>query len=80
MSKENSPISQEPFDFTEKERLFDRISHRRFEAIIHDDQTVIHEITLDSNSVGEFLFVTVSHTRENKQHSMTFWGIGYVRP
>ncbi len=77
MSKEGSPSSHEPFAFNENERLFDRISHTRFLELLANEQTVIHEVDLSTNSFGEFLFVTTSHTENNAAQTTTFWGMGY---
>ena len=70
MSKKYSLTPQEPFGFTELERLYDRISHARLEAILADEQTTIHEIDVSSNAFGEFLFVTASRPKTiYAQHS-----------
>jgi len=47
-------------EFNERERLYDRISHERFMAILSGEQTTPHSITISSNNYGEFLFVTLS--------------------
>lgn len=77
MSKEGSPSPHEPFAFTDNERLFDRISHVRLLGLLANEQTVIHEVDLSTNSFGEFLFVTASHTENNAAQTTTFWGMGY---
>jgi len=51
---------QDVFGFTQREILWDRISQGRLEAILRDEQTTVHQVHLDSNSFGEFLFVTTS--------------------
>lgn len=80
MGKEASPLPHEPFSFTENERLFDQISHTRFEAMMRHEQTVIHEVSLSTNSFGEFLFVTASGTDAGTQRTVTFWGLGFHEP
>jgi hypothetical protein len=80
MGKETSPVPQESFNFTENERLFDRISHTRFETMMRHEQTVIHEVTLSTNSFGEFLFVTASGLDAGTQRTVTFWGLGFHEP
>lgn len=37
----------------------------------------IHEVKEDSNSFGEYLFVTVSCRNEQPKKLYTFWGLGY---
>lgn len=71
------PKPNEAYGFTEREVLWDRISHRRLEAILTDEQTTIHQIQLDSNSFGEFLFVTTSRPAGQGQSALTFFGLGY---
>lgn len=80
MGKESSPVPQEPFSFTENERLFDQISHTRFEAMMRHEQMVIHEVTLSSNSFGEFLFVTATGPDAGTHRTVTFWGLGFHEP
>lgn len=76
MSKEQ-PQPQEPFAFTEQEKLWDKISDSRFRALLNDPGTTIHKADLDSNNYGEFLFVTVSRAEEGRQQALTFYGYGY---
>ncbi len=59
MSKEH-PQPEEAFGFTEREKLFYRVSEARFQALLEDERTTIHRIELSANDYGEFLFVTVS--------------------
>lgn len=78
MGKEGNRLSHNPFDFTENERLFDRISDARFAAMMGNEQTIIHEVSLSTNSFGEFLFVTASEG--GNKGSVTFWGLGFHEP
>ena len=64
-------------EFTERERLYDRLSDVRFQALLVDEQTTIHEAELSSNSYGEFLFVTLSRPQAEKTEYLTFYGLGY---
>jgi hypothetical protein len=75
-SKEQ-PQPQVPFEFTEQERLNDRLSHARFQALLQDNRTTIHEAALSSNTYGEFLFVTVARPKGEEQTHLTFYGLGY---
>ena len=76
----NRPPTQRPYEvfgFTEKERLCGRVSQERFEAILNDKRTRIHEIKPSANGFGEFLFVTVSQAGAQGRISMTFYGLGF---
>jgi hypothetical protein len=65
------------YDFTEHEKLYNRISDGRFMEILHDDQTIVHDISASSNNYGEFLFITVSRPTTDKRDCLTFYGLGY---
>jgi hypothetical protein len=69
--------SSEIFGFTENEQLFSRVNEERFQELILDDQTLIHNAKDSGNSFGDFLFVTVSRPGEKERISMTFYGLGY---
>lgn len=68
---------QESFEFTEREKLFDRVSHERFKEIIGHEKTAIHEMSVSSNDYGEFLFVRTSRPKQAEREHITFWGAGY---
>lgn len=72
--------SSEEFGFTERERLFDKVSHARFLEFLDDPKTKVHRIEESTNSYGEYLFVTVSRPGTKKRILVTFYGLGYVRP
>ena len=65
------------FTFTEREQLYDRVSHDRFMALVMQPDVDVQEIELSSNSFGEYLFVTVSCRAEQPKKLYTFWGFGY---
>lgn len=67
----------EVFGFTEQERLNWRVNKERFDEIIDDDRTVLHNIRESSNSFGEFLFITTSRPGDQGRVAMTFYGLGY---
>lgn len=71
------PHRHELYNFTEQERLWDRVSHERLLAILQDEHTTISKVELASNSYGEFLFVSTHRSREGQQVHITFWGLGY---
>ena len=80
MSAENPTFNQpkpEPFGFTEHERLWDRVTDARFQAILHEEVTRIHEIEVASNSFGEFLFVSASRPTDTHRVHITFYGLGF---
>jgi len=65
------------FSFTERENLYDQVLHDRFMALVMQPDVDIHEVKEDSNSFGEYLFVTVSCRTEQPKRLLTFWGLGY---
>lgn len=77
MSGKEQPQPDQPFAFTERERLFDQLSHARFQALLNDRDTIIHEVEMSSNSFGEFLFVTVSRPGAEQRTYYTCYGLGY---
>lgn len=77
MHKEGPPQAQQPFAFTERERLYDQISDGRFQKFLAEEATHIQEVQLSNNTFGEFLFVTISHPHEGKRQSLTFFGLGF---
>lgn len=82
MSKEQ-PQPSNAFEFTEREKLFDRVSDARFQELLEDERTVIHRIELSANNYGEFLFVTVSlpgaasRPVGERKSVVTMFGLGY---
>lgn len=76
MSKEQRLSAANGFSFTEREQLFDRISHERFLSILRDTKTHIHNLNLSTNTYGEFLFVTASRPNTESWEWITFWGLG----
>lgn len=65
------------FTFTEREKLYDQVSHDRFMALVMQPDVDIHEVGESTNSFGEYLFVTVSCRTEQPRKLYTFWGLGY---
>jgi len=82
MSHEQLP-PQDAFRFTERERLFYRVSDARFQALLDDERTTIHQVELTANHYGEFLFVTLSLPETASQPIgerpgvVTFYGLGF---
>ncbi len=73
--KERTP--QTCLSFTEREKLYDQVSHQRFLSILHQPDIEIHEVKEDTNSFGEFLFVTISCRNNQPRKLYTFYGLGY---
>ena len=74
------PVPRRPYEvfgLTEKESLSWRVDQERFEEILNDDQTLIHELKNSFNNFGEFLFVTTSRPGDKGRICMTFFGLGY---
>src|ERR1041385_9265603 len=65
------------FSFSERENLYDQVSRDRFMALVMQPDVDIHVVKEDSNSFGEYLFVTVSCRDEQPKRLLTFWGLGY---
>ena len=65
------------FTFTERENLYDQVSHDRFMALVMQPDVDIHEVGESTNSFGEYLFVTISCRTEQPKKLYTFWGLGY---
>ena len=70
----------EEFGLTKKEQLFYRVSQKRFEGILADKQTLVHEVKDTENDFGEFMFVTTSRPGSQERVSMTFYGLGFHEP
>ncbi|MBX3083939.1 MAG: hypothetical protein KF716_20050 [Anaerolineae bacterium] len=76
MTKE-VPQPSSGFEFSEHEKLYDRISDARFMEMIRDERTTIHDVTTSSNNYGEFVFITASRPNASKLDCVTFFGLGY---
>jgi hypothetical protein len=72
-----TPPENEPYGFTEREKIFDRISHKRLLAIVTDPQTTILKAEVSSNTFGEFLFVSTKRETPKQPLHITFWGLGF---
>jgi len=67
----------EAFGLTDREDLFDRVGDKRFLEILADEATNIHQVEIDSNNYGEFLFVTLSKSGSTRPMLATFYGLGF---
>lgn len=77
MSHPERGPTPEPYPFTDRERLYDRITTDRLLGLIADPATQVHQLELASNTYGEFLFVTTSRLAGERRAAVTFWGAGY---
>jgi hypothetical protein len=71
------PTNPSCFDFSEREKLYDRISHKRFLEFLDRPDIDVHSVELAVNSLGEYLFVMLSCQTQPAQQPLTFWGLGY---
>lgn len=65
------------FSFTEREQLYDQLSHDHLMALMMQPDIDVHEVVVSSNSFGEYLFITLSCRTEQSRTTLTFWGLGY---
>lgn len=78
MSKEQTEPEQSPFfGFSEREQLYNLVSHQRFLELIHAENTTTHKAEVSSNTYGEFLFITLSRMEQETQEAATFYGMGF---
>jgi hypothetical protein len=64
------------FDFTDNEKLFERVRHERLLALLEQADTHIHEVTLSTNTYGEFMFVSLTKQGDPFPGYVSFWGLG----
>ncbi|HMN13661.1 MAG TPA: hypothetical protein PKD55_15195 [Bellilinea sp.] len=67
----------EAFGLSEREQLFDRVSHERFLQILSDPKTQVHALEESHNNYGEYLFVTLSRPGGKQRVFLTFYGLGF---
>lgn len=71
------PRPEVEFGLTDRERLFDRVSHDRLLGFLNDETTTVHRLEASHNNYGEFLFVWTSKPGQERRIWMTFYGLGY---
>lgn len=76
MAQERGALG-EAFAFPQRERLDERISDKRFQDLVNDERTAVHQIKVSSNNYGEFLFVTMSRKVGEGRTFVTFWSLGF---
>lgn len=73
-STEQQPSS---FSFTREEQLYSRVSHDRFLEYLSHPEHSIYRAGVDTNSYGEFLFITAGRANELQGRIIfTFFGLG----
>jgi hypothetical protein len=82
MQHEHQPLSRrsvfaETFGLSEREELFDHFGEARLRALLEQPETQVHSAQVDSNSFGEFLFITLSREYRGKRLYLTCYGLGY---
>jgi len=65
------------FAFTEREQLEERLTEKRFQQLLTDERSTVHQIEVSTNNYGEFLFVTMSQKAGEESAFVTFWGLGF---
>ena len=71
------PVKPEDvYGLTEKERLYYRVPDARFQEILDDEQTAIHDVQISTNNYSEFLFVHTSRPGGEGRKCVTFYGLG----
>lgn len=76
-SRPPRPSPAQEFGFSEKEALFDRVSHQRLLEFLEDETTQLHRVEFSSNNYGEFFFVTVSRPGQDRRIWVSFYGLGF---
>src|SRR5688572_27242167 len=71
------PEHHNGFDFTKHEKLFERVRHQRLLEFLAEDNTNIHEVTVSTNTYGEFLFVSLTKQGDPFPGYVSFWGLGF---
>lgn len=77
-SNQSPPSSlREVYGLSEREGRDYQVGQERFEQILADEQTTVHEIQESYNNYGSWLFVTVSRPAGERRISVTYYGAGY---
>jgi hypothetical protein len=65
------------FRLSGSEHLWNMVTTRRIMGWLGDYETTVNQISRDSNTYGEFLFITLTRFEGLRQETITFWGMGY---
>jgi hypothetical protein len=71
------PAFAEAFDLTEREVLFNHLTDTRLQSLLDQPDLLIHSAEVDSNSYGEFLFLTLSKAYQGKRFTLTCYSLGW---
>ena len=66
-------LTKTNFNFTEKENLYDKVSHKRLLELLNDKETTVTDCKISSNAYGEYLFITLV----KNDSAVVFYGLGY---
>lgn len=69
--------SPDIFGLTEREQHDYRLSATRFFNLLNDPKTTVHQVHLDHNSFGEYLFVSLSRVVDGQHYGLTCYGLGF---
>jgi len=67
----------EVFDITEAEVACWRVTDEKLREILANPNTTTHTIKMDTNTFGEFFFLTASRGKGQQRVCMTFYGLGF---
>ena len=67
----------EAFGITEAEVIRWRVTDERLKEILANPNTTTHKIELNTNTFGEFMFLTTSRGSGPLRVCMTFYGLGF---
>ena len=73
------PLSHhaEAFGLTENEDLFEQVGEAHFQRLLNDPSTEVTAVSVDTNSFGEYLFLTLRKQVQGKPVTITFYSLGY---
>jgi hypothetical protein len=67
----------EAFGLSDTETLFNRFGETRLRTLLDQPDIQVHSAQVDSNSYGEFLFITLSREYQGKRQVLTCFSLGY---
>jgi hypothetical protein len=67
----------EAFRLTEREDLYDLVSDARFRELLECPDVDVVEAHVDTNSYGEYLFVTLRRQHHGQPYCISCYGLGF---
>jgi hypothetical protein len=67
----------EAFGLTEREDLYDLVSNGRFRELLERPDVDVVEAHVDTNSFGEYLFVTLRTHHHGQTYCISCYGLGF---